>query len=420
MNTKTTTSSDIQSTLEKKINTNTSAYALLAVLFIINPFFGFFSFLSFIVCSSFTKKSVESSRAVFILMTVHTCLIQSTRVWLPNKNVPSDWYNRDYWGLFKAVEDHSFFEYLVYTAKEPAWKVLNYVGYYITGGEYAPFINWIAMATITLTCTAVYRYWKTTEAKPLTLIASLALVAWSYELIGNMNNTLRYFFGLSIMMNAYVERDTKGKINWWLLISACLIHTASFLFAFFIFLKPLCKKIDFKESKKLLIVLFTAIILIPIAFKIASHIPALSYGVKRLEGASNPWDQNFRSFNMLNVYVNIGIILIVSLYINYISKVKVRNYLFTNVIMLIMVICIPLYTLTPELMTRIYISRLFFLPFFLPYFIKDRKEIYDVYLLGIILFWGYRFFTGFHTFIGGNSFPHMQDIMNYSLFHFLF
>lgn len=398
------------------ISSNKWLISLFILLFALNPFVAIISFIGFKAFSNANTKN--DNFLLFILMTGLSCLIQGTRVWNPLQPTGSDWYNNDYWGLFNAVEGRTFFEYLTYTAKEPMWKVLNFIGYYVTGGEYFYFINFIAMSTIILTSLAVYRYWKKAGASTLTLIASLALVAWSYELIGNMNNILRHFFALSIMMNVFVEKEITGKINWKVLIFALLVHTLSFLFAIFLFIKPLQKKLSLQELKKLVGIFLIIAIVSPILMKVGAHIPVLSYGVQRLQSAANPWDENFKSFNMMAVYVNVLIVVFISWYIIYKSRISSTGYLVTNAAALIMLMSIPLYTIAPELMTRIYISRLFFFPFILPYFIRDWK-IHNLYLLVIVVFWGYRFFSGFHTFIGGTSFPHIGDVMTYSLINFL-
>ena len=101
-------------------------------LFCLNPFLGTLSLL--IVKMMINKRDTNSDFLVFLFITLFACLLQYTRIW--DTNQPSDWYNDGYWGLFLRVSDTSFVEYIIGAYKEPVWNLLNYIGYYITRGNY--------------------------------------------------------------------------------------------------------------------------------------------------------------------------------------------------------------------------------------------------------------------------------------------
>ena len=176
-------------------------------LFLVYPIMGILTFI--LVKIVYNQREGLTDNLLFGLITLYACLVQSTRIWKLGQ--PSDWYNEGYWGLFQVAGTKPFFTYVFGGLKEPVWNILNYIGYYLTSGDYFIFINGITIFTIFLTCYSIFLFWKATKADTLTLVASLALIVYFSEYISNLNNITRQSFALSIVMYVFTIRITKQK-----------------------------------------------------------------------------------------------------------------------------------------------------------------------------------------------------------------
>jgi len=384
-------------------------------LFCLNPFLGTLSLL--IVKMMINKRDTNSDFLVFLFITLFACLLQYTRIW--DTNQPSDWYNDGYWGLFLRVSDTSFVEYIIGAYKEPVWNLLNYIGYYITRGNYQIFSGAVAIATNGLLAYSIYRYWKYVKLPSVTLISMLSLLLFFTEYWGTINNLLRQFFAVSIVIYVYVGKIISGKVNWWLLIAACFIHTLAFIFLPLLICKPLYQVIKWKQMLYLIIALCIATVAINhISFfsSIFSGIDFLAYGLKRIESAGDPLDQNF--LDPVAVYTTAGLMIVVCIFMNYVLKKDSTTVFFTNLLFFLMLICILIVNLMPEIMGRIYVMRFCIWPFVLPLFMVKYKPINTVYAWGIFIFFFTRFLVTFDD-IRGGFFPPIADLLPRTLIQYL-
>lgn len=385
-------------------------------LFCLNPFLGTLSLL--IVKMMINKRDTNSDFLVFLFITLFACLLQYTRIW--DTNQPSDWYNDGYWGLFLRVSDASFVEYIIGAYKEPVWNLLNYIGYYITRGNYQIFSGAVAIATNGLLAYSIYRYWKYVKLPSVTLISMLSLLLFFTEYWGTINNLLRQFFAVSIVIYVYVGKIISGKVNWWLLIAACFIHTLAFIFLPLLICKPLYQVIKWKQMLYLIIALCIATVAINhISFfsSIFSGIDFLAYGLKRIESAGDPLDQNF--LDPVAVYTTAGLMIVVCIFMNYVLKKDSTTVFFTNLLFFLMLICILIVNLMPEIMGRIYVMRFCIWPFVLPLFMVKYKPINTVYAWGIFIFFFTRFLVTFDDIRGGGFFPPIADLLPRTLIQYL-
>ena len=385
-------------------------------LFCLNPFLGTLSLL--IVKMMINKRDTNSDFLVFLFITLFACLLQYTRIW--DTNQPSDWYNDGYWGLFLRVSDTSFVEYIIGAYKEPVWNLLNYIGYYITRGNYQIFSGAVAIATNGLLAYSIYRYWKYVKLPSVTLISMLSLLLFFTEYWGTINNLLRQFFAVSIVIYVYVGKIISGKVNWWLLIAACFIHTLAFIFLPLLICKPLYQVIKWKQMLYLIIALCIATVAINhISFfsSIFSGIDFLAYGLKRIESAGDPLDQNF--LDPVAVYTTAGLMIVVCIFMNYVLKKDSTTVFFTNLLFFLMLICILIVNLMPEIMGRIYVMRFCIWPFVLPLFMVKYKPINTVYAWGIYIFFFTRFLVTFDDIRGGGFFPPIADLLPRTLIQYL-
>lgn len=384
-------------------------------LFCLNPFLGTLSLL--IVKMMINKRDTNSDFLVFLFITLFACLLQYTRIW--DTNQPSDWYNGGYWGLFLRVSDTSFVEYIIGAYKEPVWNLLNYIGYYITCGNYQIFSGAVAITTNGVLSYSIYRYWKYANLPSVTLISMLSFLLFFTEYWDTINNLLRQFFAVSIVIYVYVEKIISGKVNWWLLIAACFIHTLAFIFLPLLICKPLYQVIKWKQMLYLIIALSIATVAINhISFfsSLFSGIDFLAYGLKRIESAGDPFDTNF--LDPVAVYTTAGLMIVVCIFMNYVLK-KSTTVFFTNLLFFLMLICILIVNLMPEIMGRIYVTRFCIWPFVLPLFMVKYKPINTVYAWGIFIFFFTRFLVTFDGIRGGGFFPPIADLLPRTLIQYL-
>jgi hypothetical protein len=383
-------------------------------IFIINPFFGMLSIILLKILIN--KRESKSDLLLFVFMTSYVCLLQSTRIW--NIYFASDW-NGGYLELFQKVEDTSAFTY-IFMQKDPVWNLLNYIGFYLNSGSAFLFLNEIAIFTIFLTSLSIFIYWKSTKANPITLIASLALVLFFTEYFSQINNLLRQFFSLSIVVYAYVRKVTLNRSGLWLLIIASLVHYLSFLFLLFYIIKPLYEKISIIQIFKLIgFLLFGLFILSNLVFfqNLFSQIPFLLNGINRLMLAGSPGDSNF--LDPAVVSFNALFLIFIAIVLSGTGSVSKGMVFFANIAIATMLLSMSLATIAPEIMGRIYITRFYLFPFILPYFLMHIKTLHNVYIYSVILFFFLRFLLTFDSIRGEGFFPPISEILTYSIFHFI-
>ena len=391
------------------------AIIILIAIFIINPFFGMLSIMVLKIIVN--KKESRSDLLLFWFMVLYAILVQSTRIW--NTPLLTDW-NVGYLKLFLAVENSSFVKY-VFQQKDPIWNLLNYIGYYINNGSAFLFLNEIAILTIFLTSLSIFIFWKNTKSSPVTLIASLSLIIFFTEYYGQVNNLLRQYFALSIVTYSYVRKVSLNKSSWFLLIIASLIHYLSFLFLLIYFIKPLYKTIKIKELIKLIgVILIILFLLNNIDFfqNLFSRIKLFGYIIGRLITANNPTVGNLLSST--TIYLNSLVVISISILIISLGNISKSIIFFTNVLIAIMLLSAFLVPVAPEIMSRIYITRFYLFPFTLPYLFTNIKYFHNIYLYFVIVFFFSRFFLTFDSIRGGGFFPPVDQLLMYSIFHFIF
>lgn len=391
-----------------------NAIYILIFIFIINPLLGMLSivFLKTVI----NKRGKVLDLFLFLFMAAYASFLQSTRTW--NISLPSDWHT-GYLELFLKVENTSFFSY-VFMQKEPVWNLINYIGYYLNNGSAFLFLNEIAIITIFLTSLSIFIYWKSTEADPITLIASLALIIFFTEYYSQLNNLLRQYFALSIVVYAYVRKVSLNKSGVWLLIIASFIHTLSFVFLLFYMIKPLYEKISAKGILKMSVVVLIIILLLNnIGFlqNMFSKIQFLNNGFNRLMTSGNPQDKNL--LDPMNTYINASFIVLITIVINRTKAISKNLVFFTNITTVTMLLSMVLATIAPEIMGRLYISRFYLFPFFLPYFLMHKKIFHNLYIYSIVLFFFIRFMLHFDSIRGGGFFPSLSELLTYSIFDFI-
>ena len=101
------------------------------------------------------------------------------------------------------------------------------------------------------------------------------------------------------------------------------------------------------------------------------------------------------------------------------TKAKVFDF-YTNQLLVLMLACLMLASTSEGLVSRLYISRMYLLPFVLPYVLLDKKILHTLYTWAIVLFFGSRFLMNFDTLRGGMFFPPLNNLLGYSILDFIY
>lgn len=396
-----------------KDNNYVAIIGVSALIFIVNPFIGMV--LSLVMGFFLSKKDLTLARIICIYVVFFACLVQlSANV----HNSMTDWSS--YSEEFNAIRNISFSKFVSEIYKEPLWSFLNYVLFFVLDGNGYVFVKLIAMSTFILVGYSIYKYWRYTDTSPFVLVSMLALLFFFKEYWGSIANLLRMQFALSIVSVGFVKKLTTGKTPWVIYICAALIHTFCIIFLLLSFIKLLYKKVKSRDMGVFLVLSFAVLILMSrLSFfqAIFSNIEVLSYGFDRLSTAMDPGDQN--RLEVSTVYTNALVVGGVCVFMNYVTKPLPQNLFFTNLLLVLMILCAALASVTPELMSRLYVSRYLIFPFVLPYICVRYRAVSMVLSFGIFGYFLYRFCETFDTISGGGVYPRISEIFSSTIFSYI-
>lgn len=347
----------------------------LVILFIVNPIIG-------TLCTLFLSFATQDKHfAVLdvILLSLLMWLIQSTRSF--HMNEPSDWaFN--YVINFSLIENLSFIQYILFSGKEIAWQIENYIGYLIWG-KFLPFGNFIVALTYFFTFLSSYIYWKSTKRSIRTLVASLMLFAFISEVSGISNNLLRQQFAMSMMLYVLVCKAVHNKVNWFLMLVALFTHSMTVLFIPFLFIN-----IALRPSRKMIFLILIGLISFGLLMKIAQSFSGI-YILARLASASDYRGSDVMDTAAVYPFLVVSIIL----YLKIIVKDKCifpATLFICNIFLLLVFLCLAFQNM-PLVQVRYFITRFFFLPLVVPYFFRQKEFCNNIYLVSVCIFFLYRY-----------------------------
>lgn len=347
----------------------------LVILFIVNPIIG-------TLCTLFLSFATQDKHfAVLdvILLSLLMWLIQSTRSF--DMNEPSDWaFN--YVINFSLIENLSFIQYILFTGKEIAWQIENYIGYLIWG-KFLPFGNFIVALTYFFTFLSSYIYWKSTKRSIRTLVASLILFAFISEVSGISNNLLRQQFAMSIMLYVLVCKAVYNKVNWFFMLVALFTHSMTVLFIPFLFVN-----IAVRPSRKMIFIILIGLIFFGLLMRVAQGFSGI-YILARLGSASDYGGSDVIDTSVVYPFLAVTIVLYLKIIVK--DKCTYPNTLFIcNIFLLLILLCLAFQDM-PLVQIRYFITRFFFLPLVIPYFFRQKEFWNNIYLACICIFFLYRY-----------------------------
>jgi hypothetical protein len=350
-------------------------------------------------------------------------LIQSTRI--IKYGEPSDWpMYLDYFSEAKGKDLLTYMQtgYMNETNKEPVYRIINYLGFHIFGGNFTAFAAVLVSVMYFSFYQAIYKFWKACFTDVRLLIAAVVLFTFITENFAITNNLFRQQFATGIMSYVIASKVINNKMNWWLALFACFTHTSMFIYMIILFIKPLYDVIRFKYLVWFCgIFLVGGLILQNISFlvNLFSFSEALSYGFTRVNKLNNPYELP-DVMDSISLYYNIGLFVLVTLKLNYIDTPKNRIQIFyTNLLFFVFLLC-AVFSFAPLLQTRLFISRFFLMPFVVPFLFHRQQFINGIYLWVVVIFFYLRFIISFDQIRGGIFFPQINSLVSNSLFHYFF
>ena len=334
------------------------ALGIFLALFVISPIISilFFIIVTYLISNPKNYVFDITLCCLFIL------LIQSTRTF----DIHNDFIA--YKNAFERVEGLDLLTYIkTYMQPDFAWYILNYISYYLLGGSFKVFSEFIVVSTYLLIFIGLYLYWKKTETPYACFFTSIVILTFFPTVLTVSNNLLRQQFALSVMIFALIAHKCENLKTWPLAIFALFCHTMTIVFVPLYFLN-----FDFVLKGRRLIGVLLAATLFSLVVSYASMFSMFSgiYVYDRLVTGSKITNTDVINPSVVYSYGLIMLIFFVKSV--YIDKVRNSTILYVqNLSFALVVFCLVTSSL-PMFVTRYYISRVFIMPFILPYFINNR------------------------------------------------
>lgn len=218
---------------DQSLNVKTSRIVFYFVLFMVFPLMGILLLLIEVLSAKHINKI--DLFLFFLLLAFYLGAINAT------KTPISDQFN--YMMAYKEVPQMGFVKSLfnLYgsdkaaihgaSSKEFGFGVLNYIGYYLTFGNYPLFIFLFSVGLYYILFYSIYLFYiETCKEAKMRIIAGVLSISFFTQFFNLTIHLQRQEIAVVVMMLAIVKSLRQGKINWILSIVACSLHTSVVLF----------------------------------------------------------------------------------------------------------------------------------------------------------------------------------------------
>lgn len=375
-------------------------------LFIINPLLGI---VSQICLFGLNKHYFGVSKVFFYLfLSVFLGLINSTK--LPETDLYT--YNE----LFDQVPQFPFFEYLFIMGKEPFFSLLNYIGFYLTAGNFKVYICGITIISYMFIYLAVDRYFVYKKNEKTALLFAILFITVFSEFFMLSGHLVRQFLAACMAFNFFINYIYHDKKQWWLLVLSILTHSTVLFFLLLLFIPTLRQKINFKNLVIVSIIgitfslsLFT---LSKFLYQLTANIPLLGYVFSRTTEAITRDDGGIGLAPMLLMII-MGMISLYSIYM--VKKTDKKDIYFSNIYLVL--VCFIFATISqPLLSLRFLFYTYFFVPFILVKLFSFKYPYLVVIQTVVILIMTLRFFVEIET--GIWNYRDLSSILVSSIFNY--
>lgn len=222
-------------------------------------FFPFLPFISIFLFALILFSQYNSGKRIFytffFLLALYLGMINSTKV------PESDLIN--YIDSYRNVKDSSFINYILIAGKEPAFFILNYIIFNLTGGSISLYLIIITSFSYFLFFIAIYKYFKAIKNNQHAIIFAILMAAFFPQLFSLSAHVMRQFLAASVVTYAIVQKIFYNKRVWPLLLLAVFIHSTAIFFVPLLYWGIFKKRISIKSIGVLLILILIVGKLLP-------------------------------------------------------------------------------------------------------------------------------------------------------------
>lgn len=216
--------------------------SILALIYLLNPLVGII--LTAFMCIKSEECPKELMYMLFVFIACWFGTINMTKIPL------SDMVG--YIKHFNVVPNKSFVENILHYdnnngGREPLYALINYVGYYVSFGKAPLFIFFLTFSFYMLIFSSIYKIYNLSDCSSYMIVGAVFAFAFFPQVFGFTAHLIRQMFATAIVVYAIAYRIETGKNNWFLLISAILIHTMTGLLVLLSVISILYKKLNCKK-----------------------------------------------------------------------------------------------------------------------------------------------------------------------------
>lgn len=364
-----------------------------SILFLLMPIAGIFFAVLIIM-----QNKIKDRRTYFfffLLMALYMGAINAT------KTPASDQVN--YMHAYMLVPDQTFLESLtnIYgdrfsaTSKEMGFGLLNFLGYYLSFGNYKLFILEFSVFLYILMMVSLYKFYNYLNVTPFKnyIISSVFILCFFSQYFNLTIHVQRQMIATAVMLWVLVDSTIKQKVNWIIALIAVSLHTSVALFFPFLILIYFRNKVKLWQILCLVLLFCVAIGYLSV---VSSAFSALFggeiYGLNRLANAGSSNETR----------LDTGLMLFFSVPLIYISlrelwKERKNINITLNIIFIsyIFLICFSFFNPDNTMRYRYFMMSYSFMAFILPLLFVKGKRFNKLYLLFIAGFFFIRFYMTF-------------------------
>ena len=355
------------------------------------PLLPFFSVLVFAALLLYEQKTKPNTFYIFFfLLSLYLGLINATKV--------QDNDLENYYAVFSEVKFYSFFDYILAIGKEPVFFALNYIIYYLTGGNTQWYIIIISILPYNFFFIAIYKFFQKVNNQNSIIVFAIILAAFFPQLFSLSAQLIRQFLAASIIMYVLVSKIFYGKTKWFYLLSAVFIHSTVLFFIPFIFINYFKKRFNLKTIIPVIVLFFLFLISFQ---KIAEYIISkfgVSFLTYAITKAGNTTLFELQPLPAL-AFILLGVMFIISAYRIYgkpiLNDENLKRILthFVNIFIILSLFILATIN-QKELSVRFFFYVYFFFPFIIPLMFKKENKLSSLFqgaiLMLFIAFFIYR------------------------------
>lgn len=273
--------------------------------------------------------------------------------------------------------------------------VYNYLGYYLSFGQYWIFIFFYSFIEHLLIFFGLYHYCKKMRNPRIPIICGVLIVSFFYLFFNLSLQIQKQFMAQAIVMyvlGRYSRTLTMDVRLWIFMVFAIFTHASTLIFVPFLVYKPLCNRLTFPTMAMMAVMIGAFIFVGPSVFNDMNLETnnTIGYGFNRFTNVASYGDNNTFSFtDYRNVIV--GIPLLYCFFKSYWAQRKARYHsdsFFMNILVLFLIAIVAM-TGRPLLQYRYFMVLYFFMPFIYPsafYNISKRNTFLEGTAIFIIFY----------------------------------